>query len=87
MKESLPSGRALWGLFWRSIVFFPLGLVLSIAWLAKFLLPLAGIVFVLSKQWIYAVIAFAVWAPIAFLFRWKRLADDPKDWPNDQENI
>ena len=62
MKNRLLSGRALWGLLWRSTLFLPFAMALSIAWLGRFFLPLVGILFFGCGEWTYGIVAFVAWA-------------------------
>jgi hypothetical protein len=86
-----PSLRALWGLLWRSIVFLPFTLFLTIVWFsiwtAVYALPLVAVFLLVEAQWVYAVVAIVSWSLLFILSRWKKLHVDSKDTLNGNENI
>jgi hypothetical protein len=91
MKELFPSGRGLWQLFWRSVVFLPVAMVLMtlylLFWMAVVVLPLAAIALAIKLMWLEAALCFVTWIPLLFLTRWKRLHIDRKDALNEFENV
>jgi hypothetical protein len=91
MKAVLQPMRGFWGLFWRSIVFLPMGIIFLLlwgtTWVAVFVLPLVVISLLLYGDWLYALAAVAAWIAFLFLSRWKRLRIDRKDILNEGENI
>ena len=81
----------LWQLLWRSVLLYPIAVGLMLLyvgfWMAVFSLPLLIIFFVWISEWRLAVLAVAIWFPMLFLTRWKRIHLDSKDVLNKFENV
>jgi|GEM_PF-1878898 len=91
MKDLFPSARGVWQLFWRSVVFLPVALVLltlyCLFWLAVFALPIAMVALAVESLWLSAAGCFVAWIPLLWLTRWKRLHLDRRDTLNEYENV
>jgi hypothetical protein len=86
-----PSLRGLWQLFWRSIVFLPVAVVLMTLyfafWIAAWVLPVAAALHAYLSEWGWSCVLMAIWMPTLFLTRWKRLHLDSRDVLNEHENV
>ena len=91
MQPPLPSPRGLWQLFWRSFVFLPVAVVLTlfyfVFWIAVVFLPLAAALHAYLSEWGWASALIAAWIPLLLLARWKRLHIESKDILNERENV
>ncbi|HEY1788117.1 MAG TPA: hypothetical protein VGJ73_08180 [Verrucomicrobiae bacterium] len=84
-----PSLRGLWGLLWHSMLFLPVAVILYAAWFfiwaSVFTLPVIAVFALVFGDWLYAAESCALWVPLLFLSRWKRLhvnSKDTLDWKN-----
>jgi hypothetical protein len=91
MKTAGPSVRGLWQLFWRSVVLFPVAVILMVLylafWTAVLVLPLAAIICAIQSMWLWAAINVICWIPLLLISRWRRLHIDARDILNDRENV
>jgi len=91
MNDLFPSARGLWQLFWRSVVYLPVAVVLMtlyiLFWVAVVALPLAALALAIKLLWLEATLCFVLWIPLLFLTRWKHLHVDRKDQLNEAENV
>jgi membrane protein implicated in regulation of membrane protease activity len=81
-----PSLRGLWGLLWRSVVLLPVAILLYTAWFlfwaSVLVLPFVALISLALGDWLYALGLFALWVPLFFLSRWKKLRINSKDTLN-----
>ena len=91
MQTPWPSLRGLWQLFWRSFVFLPVAVILSMFyfgfWIALVFLPLDAAFHAYLLEWGWATALTAIWIPLLFLTRCKRLHIESKDILNERENV
>ncbi len=69
--------KSCWALLWRSVVFFPCILLMSVSiggvWLSRWILPPCIVLQLYVHEWWQAVATMVVWALLAWIYRRLRL--------------